>query len=57
MVARAPGVSDGLAVGWASISLVNCGTGRAFIKAARTESRTKSCTAVCWRNRTSVFEG
>ena len=35
----------------------NCGTGRAFISAARTESRTKSCITLCWRKRTSVFEG
>ena len=32
-----------LAVAWARISVVNCGTGRAFISAARTVSRTKSC--------------
>ena len=31
-----------VAVGWAPISVMNCGTGRAFISAARTESRTKS---------------
>jgi hypothetical protein len=53
----APGVSDVLAVGRARISVVNCGTGRAFIRAARMESRTKSCITLCCRKRTSVFEG
>jgi len=36
---------------------VNWGAGRAFIRAARTVSRTKSCITVDWRKRTSVFEG
>src|SRR6516164_659837 len=52
-----PGVSDGLAVGCALICTANCGTGRAFISAARTESRTKSCVTVDCRKRTSVFDG
>ena len=56
-VLRDPGVSDGVAVGRAVISVTNCGTGRAFTRAALTESRTKSCNKLCWRKRTSVFEG
>ena len=52
-----PAIREGVAVGWARISVANCGTGRAFSRAARTESRTKSCITVCWRKRTSVFEG
>src|SRR6266849_10207155 len=54
---RPPAISDGLALGWALISTANWGTGRAFISAARIESRTKSCMTLCWRKRTSVFEG
>ena len=54
---RAPGVSDGDAVGCAWISVMNAGTGRDFISTARTESRMKSCRSDDCRKRTSVFEG
>ena len=51
------GVSATRAEGEMWISLAKAGAGRAAISAERTESRTKSCTKLCWRKRTSVLEG
>src|SRR5580700_11287528 len=51
-------VCAGEAIGRAdAVPDANDGAGRLSIKRSRSESRTKSCTNVPWRKRTSVFDG